>query len=183
MENIINNKKNEIKSYYLKLEIINNIISVSNAADNIESALKTILKMTVASKQRAHFTSKEKDILQLIGKEIGSIISRIKSEELLRESEEKYRKLIDHAGPSITYWDLNFNLMYANNNAEKDFCANKENLIGKTLFDLFPKDATEFYKKHFNSAVKKTNQTFMKILYLAQQVINGFCQISGRLKI
>ena len=51
--------------------------------------------LNIASKSRYSFSEEEKDSLQYIGREIGSTIAKMKAEEALRESEKKYRSLLE----------------------------------------------------------------------------------------
>ena len=51
--------------------------------------------MNVASRSRSVFSPEEKNILELIGKEAGTLISKLQTEKALRESEKYYRTLID----------------------------------------------------------------------------------------
>ncbi len=58
--------------------------------------------LALASCKREVFTPEEKNILELIGKEAGTLISKLQTEIALRESEKYYRTLID-TSPDIIF--------------------------------------------------------------------------------
>ena len=58
--------------------------------------------LNVASSQRSGFRPEEKHILELIGKEAGTLVSKLQTETALRESEKYYRTLID-TSPDIIF--------------------------------------------------------------------------------
>jgi PAS domain S-box-containing protein len=70
--------------------------------------------LNVASRQRPVFSTAEKDILELIGKEAGTLISKLQAETALRESEKFHRTLIDTSPDIITVVDLKGNLVMIN---------------------------------------------------------------------
>jgi len=70
--------------------------------------------MNVASRWRAVFSPEEKNILELIGKEAGTLISKLQTETALRESEKFHRTLIDTSPDIITVVDLKGNLVMIN---------------------------------------------------------------------
>jgi len=53
--------------------------------------------LNVASRQRAVMSPDDREILVTIGKELGSVISRITTEFSFRKSEEKYRDIYEHS--------------------------------------------------------------------------------------
>ena len=73
--------------------------------------------LNIASKSRYIFSEEEKDTLQYIGREIGSTIAKMKSEEALRDSEKKYRSLLESSKLGIMEVNVaNEKLSYMNQN-------------------------------------------------------------------
>jgi PAS domain S-box-containing protein len=70
--------------------------------------------INVASCDRKVFSPEEKNILELIGKESGTLISKLETEKALRESEKYYRTLIDMSPDIICVLDLEANLTMIN---------------------------------------------------------------------
>jgi len=64
-------------------------------------------------------------------------------EEILRESEEKYRNLIESVNESIISVDLQGNLLTLNSRAASYLGGLAEDYIGKTLWDIFPPKVAE----------------------------------------
>ncbi|MFX1381474.1 MAG: PAS domain S-box protein [Promethearchaeota archaeon] len=48
--------------------------------------------LNIASMSRYSFSEEERDLLQFVGREMGNILSKLKAEEKLKESEERYRQ-------------------------------------------------------------------------------------------
>ena len=69
-----------------------------------------------------------------------NITERVKAEDALRCSEEKFRLLFENAPDIICTADLNGKLVDANTQAKKVLGYGKEELIGKSILDLFTKD-------------------------------------------
>jgi len=65
------------------------------------------------------------------------------AEEALKESEEKYRNLIESANESIISVDLQGNLLTLNRRAISYLGGSAEDYIGKTLWDIFPPKVAE----------------------------------------
>lgn len=86
---------------------------------------------------------------------ITDISDRKKSEEKLKESEDKYKTVIDTAGEAILLYDNKGDVIEANQKALKLFGFKREELVGKNLITLLPK---------LNINIKKALSSFKDII-------------------
>jgi len=71
---------------------------------------------------------------------------RRKAEKALRESEEKYRSLINSSDAAIVMVDADGQYLFLNRIASLPYQASPEALIGKTVYELFPQDADKILR-------------------------------------
>ena len=69
-------------------------------------------------------------------------------EEALRESEEKFRTVVDHSPTKIHIKDLEGRYLLVNREAEELFGVTEEQAKNKTSFDIFPQQQAEAYWAH-----------------------------------
>ncbi len=74
---------------------------------------------------------------------IEDITERKIAEQNLKASEEKYRALVENANVSIFTIDSNGIYLFLNSIAAKELGGKPEDFIGKTLWDVFPKEIAE----------------------------------------
>ncbi len=92
-----------------------------------------------------HKTSSFSDNGVLIGIDgiVFDITERKEMEVALRESEEKYRTLVESAGETIVTIDKNGVFLFINKTAAERLGGKPENYIGKTMWELFPMEIAD----------------------------------------
>lgn len=91
------------------------------------------------------------DNMQRLEKEIAE---RIKAEQTLKESEEKYKDIVEKAGISITINDAEGNITYFNNQFSHIFGFDSNEISTIKIFDLVHPDDIEKVKKYHNDRIK-----------------------------
>jgi len=83
------------------------------------------------------------------------IKERIRANEKLKESEEKYRSLFENSGDAIFIVDIETGIILdANRQAERLTGRPKQEIIGMNQFRLNPVQDAEYYKKKFQKHIK-----------------------------
>ncbi|MEQ1798859.1 MAG: PAS domain S-box protein, partial [Lacibacter sp.] len=111
---------------------------------------KTITLLT--SKIPLRNTSNE--IIGVLGTYI-DISARKSAEEELRESEEKWRKLVNSIPDFIALHDLDAKFTFLNHYAEG---FSEKDVVGKSLYDFISQESRKEYSQYFEACIK-TNET------------------------
>jgi PAS domain S-box-containing protein len=111
--------------------------------------------LNVASSQRGAFTPEEKDILEMIGKEAGTLVSKLQTETALRESEKYYRTLIDTSPDIIVAMDLCARMITVNQQFLKVGGYFYDEVIGKSTFDFVDGLERDFLTKKTLTFIEK----------------------------
>ncbi|MFH2108538.1 MAG: PAS domain S-box protein [Chrysiogenia bacterium] len=97
---------------------------------------RVIGALNMASRKRQVFSPEEKNILGMIGKEAGTLISKLQAETALRESEKYYRTLIDTSPDIIIVMNLAAKLLTVNQQFLKIGGYSYEEVIGTSTYDF-----------------------------------------------
>lgn len=92
-----------------------------------------------------------KDNMQRLEKEIAD---RIKAEQTLKESEEKYKDIVEKAGIAITIDDADGNIVFYNTQFSKIFGYNSQEIQSIKIFNLVHPDDVDKVKKYHNDRIK-----------------------------
>jgi PAS domain S-box-containing protein len=83
--------------------------------------------------------------LRTVSEIIGNTFERKKAEEKIKESEEKYRTLLENLPQKIFLKDKNSVYISCNKNYAKDLKIKPEEIAGKTDFEFYPKKLAQKY--------------------------------------
>jgi len=97
------------------------------------------------------------------------IILRKRAEESLRESEEKYRGLMESLNTAISTANQDGTFLYLNDMAAESLGGTPQELIGKKMWEVFP----EPYASRQLAAVQKVFQTDRETVYETQSMIKN----------
>ncbi|MEI6796264.1 MAG: PAS domain S-box protein, partial [Methanomassiliicoccales archaeon] len=81
------------------------------------------------------------------------ITERIKAARALHESDDRYRQMLDHAGIGIGYWDPQGRLIMFNAMAARNMNGVPSDFVGKTMPELFGREAGQFYFERIKKAI------------------------------
>ncbi|MBI5043097.1 MAG: GAF domain-containing protein [Nitrospirae bacterium] len=117
--------------------------------------------MNIAFAQAAHsFTTKEIAIAKGIANQVAVALENIRLNEEIKESEERYRALVENATDAITSIDLDGVVISWNSAAERLYGYSKEDVIGKKI-SIVPEDRTSELPMFFENVSKgKTISNF-----------------------
>ncbi len=102
---------------------------------------KVIAVVNLASHTHDEITPGARDTLEAIAAQIGGIIVRVKAENALRESEERFRAIFETAHDSIFIKDRELKYVQVNPAMGRLFGLPASEIIGKSDADLFGKEA------------------------------------------
>lgn len=94
--------------------------------------------INVGSRKKYQLSETQKSILNLIGREIGNSISRLKTQEALRNSENRIKTIVN--GSPVILWSVDSDgiIEWVDGKALEPLGLKKEDLIGKPAKSIFP---------------------------------------------
>ncbi len=110
--------------------------------------------LNVASCRRDVFSPEEKNILELIGKEAGTLVSKLQTEAALRDSEKYYRTLIDTSPDIIAVTDLQGRLQMVNQSFVSLSGYYLDEIIGKNSLDFVADFDQDFFRQSVEEFIK-----------------------------
>jgi len=90
-------------------------------------------------------------------------------EHSLRESESKYRLLVDNVPEVITLIDPNGKVLFVNDVGTRDMHAPAGEIIGKTLWDYFPREVADDHMESIRTAIDSGEEVYEE----ARSIIDG----------
>lgn len=113
----------------------------------------TALKQAEDALRRAN-DELEQRVRQRTAELKAEIDRRTQVEQDLRDSEEKYRTLVESAGDAISVVTTEGVLLFVNQTVGEHFQCAPEALIGKTMWDLFPKPVADVQMAHVRQVIR-----------------------------
>ncbi|MBL1212573.1 MAG: PAS domain S-box protein [Ignavibacteriae bacterium] len=137
------------------------------------------------------YTIKDLEILKFIAKQVGSLIERKKSDEALKQSEEKYRMLIEAMNEGVVILDDRGFIKFTNNSFLKNLGYTKEELWGCTPSKILASESknkiAEMMRKRkkgnsassFEIDLVRKDKTIVKSLVSQRNVYSTLGQFQG----
>jgi len=96
----------------------------------------------------------ELDLIRLAARIAGLVIEHAQAETDLRESEEKYRSLVESSEAAIAVFDIDGNLQFANTIAAAQLGSSPASVIGKNMHELFPPDVADYQLTSIRNVIR-----------------------------
>jgi PAS domain S-box-containing protein len=148
--------------------------------------LKGVLNLTIREGHR--HSEEEAAFLRAIADILAGIIERKQAEEILAESEEKYRKLIETANDAIFIADTETgNIIEVNKKAEELLGLPAEKIIGMHQTEVHPEEEVEYYRKRFLQDVRRERNVLQNTFvvhkdgrHLPVEISSSVVTVNGR---
>ena len=121
------------------------------------------------------FEFHEQEIIELMAQDIGKFIATHQAEDALRESEERYRRLVENSPEAIAVNCME-KFVYINSAGVKLLGANSpEEIIGQSFWKFIPQDYIEIEKQRLQEVQQQGKQTHLqeeKLIRLDREIID-----------
>jgi len=105
--------------------------------------LGTVTDITALKRAESALQQAKEDLEQRVRERTAALEAEVKWRQRveleLRESEERYRTLVESAGEAIATLTADGTILFVNGTVARQFESTPEAMIGKTLYDFFPK--------------------------------------------
>jgi len=123
--------------------------------------------MTLATASPQYFDATGLELLVALGQQIAIGVEKARLYEAIRASEEKYKALVENATDFIFMVDKNDEVLSINRMGARLFGRETEEIIGQSLFDLFPKEIASNFSKNlktvFDTGESSSSETRMVV--------------------
>lgn len=123
------------------------------------------------------FRKEDKNVLEFVSTQAAMAIDRKRAEEALRQSEERYKQIVNAASEVIYRADASGHFSFCNPTAARMMKCREEDLIGRHYLELIPPDyqvaAAKFYGKQFLNKESCTYFEFPAVTSEGHQVWLG----------
>ena len=126
-----------------------NLMENENGVNGLESAWVKEDGSIVYVREYARAIKDDQDTIIYYDGTVEDITETKKALENLKESEEKYRLLIESAQDPIFTVNRNGRFVFVNSTTAKYFSTTVEEMIGKRVVEVFPSNLYKEYYKHF----------------------------------
>ncbi|MFC1636508.1 PAS domain S-box protein, partial [Planctomycetota bacterium] len=133
------------------------LIPIKSGGDNIGL-------LQINAKRRNLFSLRRIQFLEELGYLIGIAVDRKKTEAAVRSSEVKYKTLVESAGEGIATIDEVGVCLFLNTIGAKRLGGKPEDYIGKTMWDLFPKEIADQQVADIRRVIKSEQGEDLTIL-------------------
>jgi PAS domain S-box-containing protein len=120
----------------------------------IRNRTKVIGILSIQSYTPRAYSQAGLNTLQTLADHCGGALERIRAEQALRESEQRFRDLFEGSPDAIFVEDLNGTVLDINPAACRLHGATRNDLIGKNVFDLVPSERQEEVARDFKALVE-----------------------------
>jgi PAS domain S-box-containing protein len=126
------------------------------------------------------YSLKDLEILKFVAKQVGSLIERKKSDEALKQSEEKYRMLIEAMNEGVVILDSNGFIKFTNNSFLKNLGYSKDELWGCTPRKVLANDSKSKIAQLLRERKKRNLESSFELKLVRKDNSIVDCLISQR---
>ena len=94
---------------------------------------------------------------------VGYVVNKRRQEELLRQSEEKYREIFENANDMIYMHDIQGNILSVNKAVERLLKAPRDEIIGRNISEFLPEDQLEIARQKTMEKLHGANLTTYEV--------------------